>query len=367
MALSKWDDFPLHQTAEFIAHVATSDRNFYDRYYFNCFDVEQEFFAIFGLGQYPNLGTTDAFVDVRFGDKQYIVRMSKPLVERSDISVGPFSIDVIEPLQVLRVVIEPGDYPVSMDLTFTGRTRAIEEPRQYLRSKGRVVFDTQRLAQCGDWKGTITIDGKTFTVNSGIGSRDRSWGVRPVGEPEPAGIREGILTLPGMWNYFPMQFDDHTIYYICHEGPDGVRHLVQADRVWTDPEREVEELGHAEWHHTFEPGTRLITHSTISFPEVGLTIECEPVVTNWVSIGTGYGIDQDWRHGMYQGEDVVVQGLTLDVEEVRAIAQYGIVDHGARFTYDGNVGYGLLEHGFFGAFPKVGLHDAYGMIPADEG
>jgi hypothetical protein len=70
---------------------------------------------------------------------------------------------------------------------------------------------------------------------------------------------------------------------------------------------------------------------------------------------------------MYQGEDLVVQGLILDVEEVRAIAQYGIVDHGAKFTYDGNVGYGLLEHGFFGAFPKVGLHDAYGMIPASEG
>ena len=34
--LSPLDDFPFHQTSESMAHVATSDRNFYDRYYFNC-------------------------------------------------------------------------------------------------------------------------------------------------------------------------------------------------------------------------------------------------------------------------------------------------------------------------------------------
>src|SRR6185503_11260642 len=33
--LSSMDDYPIHQTAAPIAHVASSDRNFYDRYYFN--------------------------------------------------------------------------------------------------------------------------------------------------------------------------------------------------------------------------------------------------------------------------------------------------------------------------------------------
>lgn len=32
--LSKGDDFPLHQTAEPVAYAGT-DRNFYDRYFFN--------------------------------------------------------------------------------------------------------------------------------------------------------------------------------------------------------------------------------------------------------------------------------------------------------------------------------------------
>ena len=36
MTLSPLDDYPVHQAAQVIRHPATSDRNFYDRYYFNC-------------------------------------------------------------------------------------------------------------------------------------------------------------------------------------------------------------------------------------------------------------------------------------------------------------------------------------------
>ena len=71
MTVSSWDDYPVHQSSQFIAHPATSDRNFYDRYYFNLHSCSDELFAIFGLGQYPNLGVTDAFIDVRHKDKQH--------------------------------------------------------------------------------------------------------------------------------------------------------------------------------------------------------------------------------------------------------------------------------------------------------
>ena len=48
--------------------------------------------------------------------------------------------------------------------------------------------------------------------------------------------------------------------------------------------------------------------------------------------------------------------------ELDTWAWYGIVDHAARFEVeggdaDGQVGYGLHEHGVFGAFPKFGLAD----------
>jgi hypothetical protein len=367
MTLSQWDDYPVHQAPELIRHPATSDRNFYDRYYFNMHPRSTDWFAIFGFGQYPNLGVVDAFIDVRRGDQQHIVRASQPLGDRRDTSVGPFRIEVIEPLQKLRVVVEPTDHPVAMDVTWEGHIPAVAEPRQFLRGKEKVIFDTQRLVQTGTWSGTMTVAGEEVAVSSERywGNRDRSWGIRPVGEPELGGIRANDLVLAGMWNYFPMQFDDHAILYTCHEQDDGTRPLVQAERVWSDPEREVEELGRSEHQHRIEPGTRVVQTSLIRFPEAGIEVECESILPNFVSVGTGYGIDADWRHGMYHGPDPVAQGLTLKVDEVRPIGQYGIVDHLARFTYDGHVGYGLLEQGFFGPFHHYGMTDGAMGAPGD--
>jgi hypothetical protein len=366
VTVSSWDDFPVHQAPEFIRHPGTSDRNFYDRYYFNAHDGSGDWFAIFGFGQYPNLGVVDAFIDVRIGDRQHIVRASKPLGDRADLTVGPFRIEVVKPLEELRFVVGETEHSVAMDLTWRRHIPAVAEPRQYLRSKGKVLFDTQRLAQTGTWEGTLRIGDETIPVprERGRGNRDRSWGVRPVGEPESDGIRQGELVLSGMWTYFPMRFDDHAIFYICHEQDDGHRPLVQAERVWTDPDRPIDELGPSEHEHRFEPGTRVLAGSVLRFPETGIEIVCEPLLANFVSVGTGYGIDADWRHGMYHGPDPVVQGLVLAVDEVRGIGQYGIVDHLARFTYGDVVGTGLYEQGFFGPFRCYGMTDGLMGAPA---
>ena len=48
--VSSWDDFPIHQTAEPVRLVATSDRNFYDRYYFNCHASSDALLLVMGMG-----------------------------------------------------------------------------------------------------------------------------------------------------------------------------------------------------------------------------------------------------------------------------------------------------------------------------
>ena len=103
MSVSSWDDYPIHQTAEYIRHPATSDRNFYDRYYFNLHGSSDEVMTIFGLGQYPNLGVTDAFIAVGTKDKHRVIRASRPLHDRSDLKVGPISIEILDPLKSLAL------------------------------------------------------------------------------------------------------------------------------------------------------------------------------------------------------------------------------------------------------------------------
>ncbi|HET8931646.1 MAG TPA: hypothetical protein VFN21_13380, partial [Acidimicrobiales bacterium] len=67
------DEFPIHQTQASLRHVATSDRNFYDRAYFNAHDRTGDVFCVAGLGVYPNLGVIDAYVTVRRQQRQWVV------------------------------------------------------------------------------------------------------------------------------------------------------------------------------------------------------------------------------------------------------------------------------------------------------
>ena len=67
--LSKFDDYPIHQTSEPIAVPASSDRNVYDRYWFNGI-TEDTYFGI-GAALYPNLGILDCGLSiVRDGEQR---------------------------------------------------------------------------------------------------------------------------------------------------------------------------------------------------------------------------------------------------------------------------------------------------------
>src|SRR3712207_3269689 len=94
-------------------YVATSDRNFYDRCIFQAHDRTGDVLLITGLGVYPNLGVIDAFAVVRRGDTQYAVRASDALGDdRLTPQVGPFRIEVVEPLRRIRLVCDGDDHGI---------------------------------------------------------------------------------------------------------------------------------------------------------------------------------------------------------------------------------------------------------------
>lgn len=118
------DEFPVHQTPLSIARVASSDRNFYDRYYFNAHDRTGDVFVVTGYGVYPNLGTKDAFVTVGRRGRHTTVRLSDAFDaatdDRLNPGVGAYRIEVKEPLHELRVVCDAADQGIAMDLTWRG-------------------------------------------------------------------------------------------------------------------------------------------------------------------------------------------------------------------------------------------------------
>jgi hypothetical protein len=363
MSLSPLDDYPVHQIAEPIRRVGTSDRNFYDRYYFNAFPHSGDLFLITGLGMYPNLGVADAFVCVLHENKHRVVRASRELgVDRMNTSVGPFRVEVIEGLKKLRVILEPNEWGIAYDLTWDGFEPAHEEPKHFVRTPhNRVTFDTCRLAQMGGWSGTVELPDKTIAADPATwwGSRDRSWGVRPVGDPEPPGIGAATPMSTFYWNYAPIRFPGFSLFYIAQETRDGTRVLEEALRVWDDGR--LEQLGRPEHELSWRSGTRMVDSALITMGD--LKVEVEPMLQCHLGVGTGYMPDPDWAHGKYQGP-LVVQGLTLDLDEPDDAARmFGIVDSAARFRLGGEVGYGLWEYLLVGPHDRYGFQDLFDGAP----
>src|SRR5437667_10456346 len=75
--LTKFDDYAIHQTPEPIAHPASSDRNVYDRYWFNGYADDGEFYFAIGMGLYANRGIIDCGFSIVRDGEQHAFHASK--------------------------------------------------------------------------------------------------------------------------------------------------------------------------------------------------------------------------------------------------------------------------------------------------
>lgn len=193
--LTKGDDYPLHQTSEPIAFAGT-DRNFYDRYFFNGYSADGSVFFAAAMGFYPQLGIVDASFCVIAEGVQHNLRASRRSGgERLDLSVGPIAIAIDEPLQKVTLRIAAGDGPLAAELTFTGRHFPIEEPRFIRRNGTRLFMDYTRMTQNGRWSGWLSVDAARTDLGAGwTGTRDRSWGCGRSAPPNRNRRRRAIST-----------------------------------------------------------------------------------------------------------------------------------------------------------------------------
>ena len=154
--LTPADDFQIHQVGLPIRHAATSDRHFYDRYYFTGHGFgapDGGAFLSCGFGQYPNLGVQDAFFCIVEGRRHRVVRASRHLDDRLDTRAGPLRVEVLEPLRRLRIIVEDTGSGISADLEYRASIPAYLEPRHFIREHGRILIDTERYSQVGHWHG----------------------------------------------------------------------------------------------------------------------------------------------------------------------------------------------------------------------
>jgi hypothetical protein len=357
------DEYPIHQLPLPMRYVGPSDRHFYDRCIYQGVDHEADAFFVTGLGVYPNLGVIDAYATVRRGKRQWAVRVSGARPDdRTSQEIGPYRVEVLEPFHRIRLVCDADEHGVGFDLLYVSEYGPIAEPQHVVRQGDRILLEAARFAGVGTWEGELRFGGETVEVTPQryTATRDRSWGIRPVGEPEPPGRPRPF---DGMyWCWVPLRFDDFALHLIVEENPAGLRNTNLAVRVWPEATgRPVEQLGWPLPDVEYEPGTRRPVRA--SFTLTGRdgkphTLEIEPLLGIPLNVGTGYGGDPDWLHGTWHG-DLHVAGAVYDHDDpaVAGRAAFAFTDHVARATFDGHEGWGIFEHAVLGPHEPSGFTD----------
>ncbi len=359
--ITKADDFPIHQTPEPIAYTATSDRNFYDRYFFNGYSRDGAIFFAAAMGSYPNRRVNDAAFNIIYEGRQYVLRASRLATpERMETTVGPIHVEVLEPLQRVRLRIDPNPFGIAGDLTFTARVPVIEEPKFFLRQGQRTFMDYTRLTQHGDWSGFLEVNGKRIDVGAERfwGSRDRSWGVRPVGE------RDGgapMTSFQFFWLWAPVNFDNLCTHFDVNEFASGERwHCV--GKAGAPGPNELSNTNTVQYHLDMKPGTRHASQARISLHPAGgtpLELEFEPLY-NFYMLGIGYGHPQ-WGHGMYVGDEAV-DGESWNLADIDpSIPLYLHVQAVCRVKCGKEHGIGVLEQLIIGPHEPTGFRELFDM------
>ena len=105
--LSGLDEFLVHNSPYPVRVMWTPDAQAYERVWFTCQDTVGELLLVIGLAFYPNLGTAEAFAIVNHRGRHTTVRAHRKLgTDRMDMTLGPFSFEVVEPFRQWRLRLD---------------------------------------------------------------------------------------------------------------------------------------------------------------------------------------------------------------------------------------------------------------------
>lgn len=365
--LTPFDDYPIHQAPRPIATQVSSDRNAYGRYWLGAGHRNGDFHIELAFGRYPNLRVVDGHLSIVRGGRQSSFHASgEAPLDPADTRIGPFRLEIVQPLRQLRFIVEPNDTGMACDLTYHSRTGALLEDHTVMTDGPMVQVDMARFVQFGSWEGTVEVDGVTTVVKRDevFGIRDRSWGVRPVGTP-PVG--RPVSRAPRAWLWAPIHFDDHCRVVGWFEFPGGMKWRADGHTIpvtdtvplsvaMGDPG--VSRLEPQRANMQFHTGTRWAKAIAIDMlDEAGdqHTMQLEPLL-RFDMLGIGYQ-HPTWSHGVWHGP-LEIGRDDWDMSSVSAQdPSHQHVHHLVRATLGGQTGVGIFEQIIFGPHTQWGFSD----------
>jgi hypothetical protein len=367
--INRFDDYPFHQAAAPIDVPVQSDRHFNDGYWFAFYT--RGTYAFCGMRLHPNNNVLDGYAGAIHAGVQRNVRFSRALRPRTnELAAGPLRIEIIEPLEVQRLVLGPNESGVEWDVIVTARALWPEAPHRQHRH-GVVLNDVLRYTGITHVTGWMSIDGERLDVDW-TGGRDHSWGIRasmgprtPLGgiEDEPADPRAIRL-------WIPFECGDQLGFFHGHEDADGAvldfeGEIVEGDR--TIP------LAAASHRFRYEPGSRRLRDGTFTLVDAAGTdrtyrfeVMCEPVHPQ------GFGYTRGWSDGqgpgVWRGPEVQ-EASQFDVtdpcaapggEHLPSRQRLGGTEYAAAlWRPDGTEGVAHIEHMVYGTYRPYGFEGPF--------
>lgn len=368
--ITSFDDFCIHQTAQPVAQPSQSDRNFYDRYWFNGFDADGTYIFEIGLGLYPNRRVMDGHFSVTIGQRQYAFHSSRRAPkDRADTSIGPLKLEVIKPLRQVRFRLEPNEHKIECDLVFTAASIPHEEPQNVMFDDGHLIMHNSRFTQMGYWDGYFSVDGHRYDVKRAYATRDKSWGVRPVGEPQ--GGAPGLMNdEPGVyWLWNPINFGDVCTQMGTFEDRNGIPTQLSADLLplYDNPD-DIPELTESGLVHmtdiqhtvSWQKGSRRAAGMEMAMSDKQgnrYEISMEPLLL-FQMLGIGY-THSEWGHGYWKGA-LVTAREEWDLGAINPLDYQFIHNHQVvRARMGDRVGMGTLETIVIGRHARSGFKDFF--------
>ena len=339
------DEYPFHQITQTFAGVAGGDPSWNDGHYVCAADSDGQVAFTSNLRLYANNDVLDGFVCLRHQGRQHNMRFSRRLRPDMDtLAVGPLRLEIIEPLEQLRLVLAPNRFGITLDVTCHSHTPAYMGPVEATRVDGRLTSERATYELAGMCSGEVVVDGRRveLTVANASFFRNHSWGFQPGrGGPRPYGAPVPKRRAAGVRQWVLFDMADHSGFFF--EDPSGRRAsgrgaILEVDRIVpvVDVQHEL----------SFYDGGRRLRSGRFQLTDIdGRRRAYDFTDLGWVYCqGGGYfgGFDDGLGQGVYRG-DYHEEGEVWDVNHPT-----DIVDASGRtfqFEHDWAENFTLLSSG----------------------
>jgi len=315
------DEYFCHQIVAPATQVASADRNWQDRFYFNFNDPAQELSGILAMGFFPNLNLFQGILNLAAGDKLICKNYFRPINnDRLRVWAGSLQVEVKEPMRRWNLKLNEPGLKVALDLAFTGRGEPFEFGVISWEREGVKVWDQCHYTQAGEFSGTLQVGDRSWHRLKGV--RDRSWGIRNLAQLD-------------FWIWISANFEN--FWLTAWLGETRAGQLITIDGAVCGDDGSRDQIKSLTYEIGFRPGMRTPASSSYlitTASERKFRLSARALHTIYVSI----------HNGIYDLADPKV------LSERDRTTQ--IFDQTQEFDLEGSAGIGMIEFFVMGGCPN---------------